>query len=258
MALFDAYIEQTAGYVEEMHEKGRHVRELSRASCPAGLPASLPFTVGPGASPGIVMKSDTFLELGSPTAGSCAFALYSDHTSLIRDGRIRLIGPDVQESPSATLPFGQVIIAGGETLTDEDYQTLTQSQYIGDQIEGYMVKCTPGHIWTRVSRDVAEKGFSFESLGMALITLVKAHIPGVTAAEILFVTSDKADVHCLGEIGARVSAVAHDIKARQWQDRGINIADCAFGGHCGSCEDKSACDEIRNITLARKRKCAEG
>ena len=120
MAIFDAYIEQTSGYVEEMREKGRHVRELSRASCSADLPVSLPFKVGPGASPGIVMKSDTFLELGSPTTGSCAFALYSDHASLIQDGRVRLIGPDVQESPSATLPFGQVIIAGGETLTDEE------------------------------------------------------------------------------------------------------------------------------------------
>ena len=121
-----------------------------------------------------------------------------------------------------------------------------------------MVKCTPGQIWTRVSREVAEKGFSFESLGMALITLVKAQIPGVTAAEILFVTSDKADVQRLGEIGTGVSAVARDIKARQWQGRGINIADCAFGGHCGSCEDKSACDEIRNITLARKRSHTSG
>ena len=163
-----------------------------------------------------------------------------------------MIGPDVQEAPSATLPFGQVIMAGGETLTDEDYQELVQSQYIGDQIEGYMVKSTPGHIWTRVSREVAEKGFSFEFLGMALLKLVKAQIPGVTAAEILFVTSDKSDVQRLGEIGARVSAVAREIKTRRWQERGINISECAFGGHCGTCEDKSACDEIRNMMSLRK------
>lgn len=249
MAIFDTYIEQTDGYAEEMHEKGRLVRELSSAD----IPAALSLKIGPGASPGIVMKSDTFLELGSPAMGSCSFALYSDNVSLIHDGRIRLIGPDVQESPPAALSFGQVIVAGGETLADEEYQTLIQSQYIGDQIEGYMVKCTPGHIWTRVSREAAEKGFNFKFLGMALITLVKARIPGVTAAEILFVTSDKADVQRLGAIGTGVSAVARDIKARQWHNRGINIADCAFGGHCGSCEDKSACDEIRNITLTRKR-----
>jgi CO dehydrogenase/acetyl-CoA synthase beta subunit len=252
MAIFDAYIEQTDRYVEEMRTRGRLVRELSRTSSPADISATLPFRIGSGASPGIVMKSDTFLELGSPAAGSCAFALSSDHPALIRDGRVRLIGPDVTEAPLATLSFGQVIMAAGETVADEDYQALVQSQYIGDQVEGYMVKSAPGHIWTRVSRDVAQKGFCFELLGMALITLVKARLPNVTAAEVLFVTSGKADVQSLGEIGARVNDLGREIRARLWQGRGIDLAGCAFGGHCGTCEDKSVCQEINNITLSRR------
>lgn len=252
MAAFDVHIEQTAGYVEEMRAQGRQVRELSGAAYGADH-APLPFKIGPGASPGIVMKSETFLELGSPATGSCAFALYTEKLPLVQDGRIRLIGPDVQESPAATLSFGQVIITGGETLTDADYQALIQSQYIGDQIEGYMVKSTPGHIWTRVSREAAQKGFCFSFLGEALIRLVKGQIPGVSAAEVIFVTSNAADIRLLGEIDAQVSRVARDIKAQLWKDRGINIAECAFGGHCGTCEDKSVCDEVRNIACARKQ-----
>ena len=65
-------------------------------------------------------------------------------------------------------------------------------------------------------------------------------------------TSDKADVQRLSEIDARVSEVARNIKAQLWKDRGINIAECAFGGHCGTCEDKSVCDEVRNIAQLRK------
>lgn len=247
MAVFDEYIGETNSYVEGLRARGQQVRELL-----PGNHTSPPFKIGPGASPGIVMKSDTFLELGSPATGSCAFALYTDHAALVQDNRIRLIGPDVQESPSATLSFGQVIMAAGEALTDQDYQSLIQSQYVGDQIEGYMVKSTPGHIWTRVSREAAGKGFCFEFLGMALIQLVKARIPGVTAAEIIFVTSNKADVQLLGEIDARVGVVAREIKARLWSDRGINIAECAFGGHCGSCDDKAVCDEVNKIAHARK------
>jgi len=248
MAAFDEYIEETNTYVEGLRARGRQVRERY-----PGNHASPPFKIGPGASPGIVMKSDTFLELGSPATGSCAFALYTDHAALVQDNRIRLIGPDVQESPSATLSFGQIIMVAGETLTDQEFQLLIQSQYVGDQIEGYMVKSTPGHIWTRVSRAAAGKGFCFGFLGMALIQLVKARIPGVTAAEIIFVTSDKADVQLLGEINARVSGVAREIKARLWSDRGINIAECAFGGHCGSCDDKAVCDEVNKIAHARKK-----
>ncbi len=253
MAVFDAYIEQTDRYVEEMRTRGRLVRELSRTSSPADISATLPFGIGPGASPGIVMKPDTFLELGSPAAGSCAFALSSDHPALIRDGRVRLIGPDVPEAPLATLSFGQVIMAAGEALADEDHQALVQSQYIGDQVEGYMVKSTPGHIWTRVSRAVAGKGFCFELLGKALIQLVKAQLPKATAVELLFVTSGRSDVQSLGEIGARVNDLAREIRGRLWKGRGIDLADCAFGGHCGTCEDKSVCQEINSITLSRRK-----
>jgi CO dehydrogenase/acetyl-CoA synthase beta subunit len=249
MAAFDACIKKTARYVEKMRDAGRQVREFSCTD----RSRPLPFSVGTGAAPCIVLKSDTFLELGSPTAGSCAFVLYSNHTSLVQDGRVHLIGPDIQESQSGTLSFGQVIIAGGETLTDGDYQFLIQSQYIGDKIEGYMVKSMPGHIWGRISNEVGQKGFGFEFLGRALMELVRAQIPKVTAAEVLFVTSDKADVQLLCDIELHVSKIAGQIKSRIWKRKGIDISDCAFGGHCGSCKDKSVCDKIRKARHDREK-----
>jgi CO dehydrogenase/acetyl-CoA synthase beta subunit len=249
MAAFDECIKKTAGYVAKMRDAGRQVRELSCID----HSRPLPFRVGTGAASCIVLKSDTFLELGSPTAGSCAFVLYSNRTSLVRNGRVRLIGPDVQESQSSTLSFGQVIIAGGETLTDGDYQSLIQSQYIGDKIEGYMVKSMPGHIWGRISNEVGQKGFGFEFLGRALMKLVKTQIPKVTAAEVLFVTSDKADVRLLCDIELHVRKIAGHIKNRMWKQRGIDISDCAFGGDCGSCKDKSVCDKIRQARHDREK-----
>lgn len=248
MAIFDKYLGEIAAYVAAMRQEGRQVRDLSCAD-PA---RPLPFRVGSGASSGLVMKSDTFVELGSPTAGSCAFALFSDDTSLVKDGRIRLVGPDIQESPAGTLPFGQIIMAGGEALTEADYQELVESQHVGDRIEGFMVKSMPGRIWSRVSTEVAHKGFCFESLGLALMQLVKTQVPNVTAVEVIFVTSDKADLQPLQDIGTAVGRIAQGIKERRWKERGIDIADCAFGGHCGSCPDKSVCDEVKKVMHTRK------
>jgi len=144
-------------------------------------------------------------------------------------------------------------MAGGEALTEVDYHELVQSQYVGDQIEGFMVKSTPGRIWSRISTDVAQKGFSFELLGMALISLVKTQIPKATAVEVLFVTSGKADLQPLNDIAAFVEKIAKGIKERRWKERGFDIADCAFGGHCGSCEDKSVCDEVKKLLHTRKQ-----
>jgi hypothetical protein len=107
MGLFDDHIARTAGYIEEMRALGRPVRELP-STC--GSSRALPLKVGPGAGTGLVMKSETFLELGSPTAGSCAFALFTERPSLVDDGRVRLVGPDIQEACGGTLPVGPVII----------------------------------------------------------------------------------------------------------------------------------------------------
>jgi CO dehydrogenase/acetyl-CoA synthase beta subunit len=252
--LFDRHIGQTDRYVDEMRAAGRQVRELPSPAWlrdPAGKP--LPFRVGPGAGPGLVMKSDTFLELGSPTVGSCAFTLLTEKTALVRPGRIRLIGADVLECPpAATVPFGQVIIAAGADLREAHYPRLVESQYVGDQIEGFMVKSTPGRIWGRVSIEAAKRRFDFGFLGAALMKLIMTQVPGVTAVEVLFVTSGKSDLQPLNEIATSAGKIGHAIKVQHWRDRGIDISDCAFGGHCASCRDKAVCDEVRKLAQSRK------
>jgi CO dehydrogenase/acetyl-CoA synthase beta subunit len=253
MGIFDEHIGLVDGYLERLRGEGRQAREFPPEAGQADPSAPSPFRVGPGAGTGLVLKSDTFVELGSPTAGSCAFALYTGDSSLVRDGRIRLVGPDIQESASGTLSFGQVILAAGRELDERDYRPLAESQYVGDRIEGFMVKSTPGRIWCRVSNDIARRGFDFGVLGKALIGIVKDQVPGAEAVDVLFVTSGREDVLRLGEIEARVGEVAREIKRRVWKEKGIDIDDCPLGGHCGSCKDKEVCDEVRKMTQGRKR-----
>ncbi len=253
MAAFDSYINEVHTFTGELREQKRELRDLAFSSDPSSLSEVPPIKIGPGASSGIVLKSDTFVELGSPTAGSCALLLYSDNPSLISDGRIVLIGPGIQESRSASLPFGQVIMVGGEDLTEADYQNLVQSQYVSDEIEGYMLRSTTEHIWGRVSNDAGRKGFDFQFLGSALISLLKLHFPKAVSVEVLFVTSSKDDLERLDEIATQAAMAAQEIKARIWKARGVDIFACVPGGHCGKCKDKEACDSIRKMTAVRQR-----
>jgi len=121
---------------------------------------------------------------------------------------VRLVGPDIPESGSKTVPFGQVILAAGKDLDERDYRPLAESQYVGDRIEGFMVKSTPGRLWCRVSNDVAARGFDFRFLGSALVRLVKEQVPAAEAVEVIFVTSGREDLARMGEIESRVSGVA--------------------------------------------------
>src|SRR5450756_1232506 len=112
-----------------MRTTGRPTREFVSASSPEALKEGLPIRIGSGANPKIILRNETFVELGNPAAGSCAVVLWTDTSGLISDGRITLIGPDVQEARGASLPFGQILLVAGKDLSAEEHQSVGQIQY---------------------------------------------------------------------------------------------------------------------------------
>jgi CO dehydrogenase/acetyl-CoA synthase beta subunit len=254
MSIYDAYIPKIAEYVTDLQAKGRHVREFRCPSDAGQLLGGLPVRVGPGASQGIILRSDTFAEIGNPEAGSAAFLLWTDKPSLVSDGKITLIGPDIPESPDASLPFGQVLIAAGLDLTEQDHQTLEHTQFVADRIEGYMIRSVAQVVWSRVSKEAAAKGFRFETLGKALMSIFKTDVPKVQAMEILFVTSSRDDLEPLSTTGAQVNKIFKSMLREDWKARGFNVYECASGYDCKACPDQPVCDDIKEVIKVRKKK----
>ena len=250
MATFDAQVRSVAEHVDALRAMGRPTREFAAPSSVEALKEGLPVRVGPGANPKIILRSETFVELGDPTAGSCAFVLWTDTPSLIRNGRITLIGPDIHEAAGESLPFGQIVLVGGKGLGTGEHQAVGQAQYVADQIEGYMVRSTSRNIWSRVSQDAAAKGFCFEVLGRSLMAIYKLGLPKVEAMEIVFVTSSKADVLGLNDIATEVREISADIVKEHWKAKGYDL-DCDLD--CRSCHDRDTCDDVRKIIAARIR-----
>jgi CO dehydrogenase/acetyl-CoA synthase beta subunit len=246
VAAFDVYVKKIAEYTDEMRN-GRQVREVQSLS-----KNPLSVRVGGGAQPGVILKEDTFVELGSPVTASAAFLLWTEDASIIDDGRIILVGPDIPESEGKSLPFGQVIIAGGAGMDEKNHKTLEWSQNVSDRIEGYMIRSVPQRVWSRVSRAVAEKGFCFETLGRALMGIIRAEVPALEAIEVLFVTSSKEDVEKLDNIGRQVEKITREIKRGQFviEDDGAYV--CTTGLDCSVCIDKEVCDTIREVVALRK------
>ena len=251
MTVFDDHIRQVTEFVATMRGQGRPVRQFVLPSGADDLRTGLPIRVGAGANPGIILRSETFVELGNPDAGSCGFALWTENPSLLQDGRVTLVGPDIAESPLSSLPFGQVVMVGGAVLTGDDQVASGQALVVADQIEGYMVRSSSRNIWSRVSKHAGARGFSFDTLARALMFLVKSAVPRVDAVEIAFVTSSKGDVLKLNEIAESAQAIGRAALKEHWKARGYDL-DCDL--HCGSCQDKTVCDDIRNMVAARVRK----
>jgi CO dehydrogenase/acetyl-CoA synthase beta subunit len=143
---------------------------------------------------------------------------------------------------------------GGESLTAADHEKLQQAQHVSDQIEGYMVRSSSANLWSRVSKDAAAKGLDFESLGRALLSLVKSEASGVCAAELLFVTTSKQDVKRFDSVASEVKTLGGQMVKETWKAKGYDL-DCDLD--CSSCSDRPVCDEIRDVIVAKSEKQAQ-
>ncbi len=249
MSIFDVYIERVAEYVAARASAGDHIRVMEAPSAVAELKRALIVRVGPGANPGIILRDDMHMELGNPEVGSCSFLLLTDQPELVCDGRITVVGPDIAESGGRSLPFGQVLIVGGSGLDVRMHEALLQMGIIGDQVEGYMLRSLPQSAWARVGRDAASRGFSFATLGQALMAIYRAGEPRVMAMEALFVTASRAALQPLLALAAQVEKIAREIVRENWKIKGYDI-DCV--SDCSRCPDKVVCDDIKD-TLAVKK-----
>ncbi|ACL19158.1 CO dehydrogenase/acetyl-CoA synthase beta subunit-like protein [Desulfitobacterium hafniense DCB-2] len=251
MAVFSQYFGKLNQYKNALTQK---VDNYWTLSCFQDVAAINPWLVpGQGRKTGssIVLKNDVLVELGSPEAGSCSMTLYTNSPHQITDGWITLMGSDITEYTPKKLPFGQVIMVGGEHLTEEDYYYLLQNLNVSEMIEGYMIRSTAESIWCRISKDAAKNGFNFHVLGSVLNWHIKQILPKVKAVEIVFVTTTKEDIEELNQISKEVGEIGRRIKERIWREKGVDIYKCVPGGHCGACEDKTVCDTIRKIGAGR-------
>jgi len=238
-------VKKLRNYVEERKQRGLQVREIQCPGDVESLLEGLPFQIDSQSDANIILKEDTFVELGPPNRASCVFILMSRNPSSVKDGRITLIGPDIQESAGKTLPIGQVLIVAGTGLRDKHYLELERCQYISNRLPGYMIRFFPRRMWSRVSKMAAENGFSFETLGRNLMALFKLTLPLIDAIEIIFITSGDADVEELSDIAKESRKKFVEIMKKRY--------DCTFAWSCDNCPYQSVCEEIKDMAELLKR-----
>ncbi len=188
MKTFDGDIINLREYIESKFKSGRNVKYMALSNEDK---KQVDF-INKGTY-SIVLKEDTCVELGSPKMFSMAPVLVTERPDLVNDGTITLIGPDIQET-RGIIPFAQILLLQSAELKDEDYRGLNSFQYELN-LEGYMIKALPSSlsIWSRVSKDSVQKGFSFGILGKELLNFYKTKF-NIQSAEIIFITSSEKDV----------------------------------------------------------------
>ncbi len=247
------FLEEIRIFLKEKKEKNENYKEFK---CdPDHLMEGLSIKVGPGSGENILLKDDTFTELGSPQTASTAFIVLINFPHLMEDGKITLLGPDIPEAGGKALDYGQVLLIGGANLTDNHYKTIERAQFVGDQIEGFMIRTVPQKLWCRISKGVVKKNFSFETLGRALMHIFKTKFPLIEKMEAIFVTSNRQDVELLDQIGKKVRSKYSKLFQKEMRERIERIrTDCDNPWDCDTCPDRITCDEIEDMVRMSKKK----
>ncbi|RJP73742.1 MAG: hypothetical protein C4532_04035 [Candidatus Abyssobacteria bacterium SURF_17] len=203
-----------------------------------------------GRNPQIILKEDTHIELGHPSAGSCSVALATCDSSLVVNGRVTLIGPDIPETEEKMLPFAQIAFACCRGDIAETSWEMDRILHVRAQTDGYMLRSVPNLIWARVSKEAARSGFSLRDLGARLIEALNSECAGVTASEVLFVTSSREDVSALDAI---VETARNKLRKLQTFERKADgTYECTTSLDCTECPEKPVCDTVRQVITIRK------
>lgn len=237
MHIFDDDITQLRTFVASRRKGGRSVRILNRGSSDQGHKH-----FSAKNQPTIVFSEDTWLELGHPDSFSIAAALVTEKLGLVNNGDITLIGPDIPEVRGRR-SFAQILLISSSWLQDEDYRLINTYQY-ELELAGYMIKAVPSSltIWSRVSNEIAEKGFSFGTLGKIIIENYKSRF-SIDAMEVVFVTSSLEDVEALRDLRLKVTRILSAMNKM--------IEEMSFD--CSSCEYLDVCGDARQLGALRDR-----
>jgi len=204
---------------------------------------------GRAASP-IILKEDTFVELGHPAAGSCSLCAATKDASLVTDGVLTIIGPDIPESQGRLLPFAQLILACCRDEIGETSLAMDRIVHSASQFPGYMLRSVPDRIWARVSNNAARSGFSLKDLGARLYGALLRQCQEIIGVEIFFVTSSKSDIM---DVEGIVQPVRQKLgKIQTYERLPDGSYECTTGLDCTECPEKTVCDNIRDVITIRK------
>ena len=202
------------------------------------------------ANTSIILKEDTRLELGHPSAGSCSATLATRDFSLIENGLITLIGPDVPEMEEPLSPFAQIALAHCQGDVKDVSQSMDRQLHRSAQSDGYMIRSVPHLIWARVSKEAAASGFSLFDLGSRLLKGLWHECEGITGAEIIFITTSREHVSAVEDIVKVARAKLQKILSFEIRDD--DTYECTASNDCAECPEQVVCDNIRDVIKLRK------
>ena len=147
---------------EEIVSKGIEVRGLKITI--TEVPVPIPY--GPAFEGERVRKEDMHAEFGG-TKSKCLEFLYTKDLTEVEDGKIELIGPDVDTiEPGAAMPLAIIVEVAGRDM-QPDFEPILERQihHFTNYGHGLLHIGQRDIAWIRISKDAYKSGFKIKDIG---------------------------------------------------------------------------------------------
>lgn len=189
----------------------------------------------------IILQNETAVELGSPGTESMSMVLLTADASLVDDGKVTLIGPDIDACKGSSIAFGKILFVAGHGFSEDNWQSRYENvsmSRLSLDLAGFSPRSAPQAMreWARVSDTALENGFSFEVLAREQYRAL-LEMDFVDAVETVFITSGSSDVLRFKDLAERVS------KAERAMHKMVE----KLVYNCSECEFQDVCDEVDEL-----------
>jgi len=165
--------------------------------------------------------ADAHMELGGPRIDRKFELVRAKPLEEVKDGEIKIIGPDIKDMKQQSYPIGICIEVAGKEIEEELEGVIERRihEYC-NYIEGLMHVNQRYDVWLRLSEKSYKKGLNTLNLiGKVLFRLFKTELPIIEKIQITFIT-DKEKVDRMYETAMTVYE-ERDARARGLKDEDV-------------------------------------
>jgi acetyl-CoA synthase len=183
----------------------------------------VPVAYGPAFEGERVRKDDLYVEFGGAKS-PCFEYLRMKEMAEVEDGKIEVIGPDIEGLPEkSVLPLGIIVEVAGRKM-QRDFEPILERQlhHLINGAQGVMHIGSRDVSWVRISKDAYRKGFRLHHLGEIFHAKFLADFPAIVDKVQVKIYTDEAKVKELMEI-ARKAYHERDERVAGMTDESVNV-----------------------------------
>jgi len=240
-------------FIAEQNKHGKLLSNYRLLADPIKIFQDSGINVGLEENKEIILKEETYLELGGINKRSFSLIHPIFDMNLIEDGKITLLGPEIHQISDFNVDFGLLILIEVENLSKKEYHDIKSLNFISNGIEGFSIRTIPRKFWCRIGNKAYNKKFSFEFLGNAIIYLYRQKFKElIKKMEILIICSYPKTINEFIELSSDITnKFQEELKAKidEWRKR----IDCEYDWGCEICPYKEECYDIKQVLVERER-----